>query len=261
MVSKTINPAALRSAAVHRAFLAGILAASLSPISFGQPSSNQTNAAQTNAVQTSPSPNKPAVSLSAAAMEFPVILQQKVVAGKTPVGTKVQAKLTLATLLAGVVIPQDTIISGEVIESAAKSSAAPSRLAVRMDSAQFKNGVTPTVIPLDPKLYLTAWYYPVAINQNPSDGIPDAAHNPKPWAGGIYPGRNPNSPPLSGPDAAPDTFPAPASGAANRRVPMKNIDSSSASDGVVTLTSTHSNIKLDKSTTYVLAPTDLRPVK
>jgi len=193
-------------------------------------------------------------------MEFPVILQQKVVAGKTPVGTKVQAKLTVATLLAGVVIPQDAIISGEVIESAAKSGADPSRLALRMDSVQFKSGAAPTVIPLELKLYLTAWYYP-AVNQNPSDGIPDAAHNPKPWGGGIYPGRNPTSPPLSGPDASPDTFPAPASGAANRRSLMKNIDSSSASDGVITLTSRHSNIKLDKSTTYVLAATDLRPVK
>jgi len=257
MFSKTINSAALKSATVQRVFLAGILAASLSQISLGQATSNPTHPGQTNAGQTSPSQNKPAVSSPAAAMEFPVILQQKVVAGKTPVGTRVQAKLTLATLLAGVVIPQDAVISGEVIESSAKSAADPSRLALRMDSVQFKNGVTPTVIPFEQKLYLTAWYYPVAM-KNPYDGTPDAAHNPKPWGGGIYPGRNPNSPPL---DASPDTFPAPAPGAANRRVPMKNIDSSSGSDGVVTLTSTHSTIKLDKSTTYVLAATDSRPAK
>jgi len=37
----------------------------------------------------------------AAALEFPVVLQQNVVAGKTAVGAKVQAKLTIATLLHG----------------------------------------------------------------------------------------------------------------------------------------------------------------
>jgi len=95
MFSNTIISAALKSAAARRAFLAGILALSLSLTSFAQASPNQTNAGNPT-----PTQNKPAVSRSAAAMEFPVILQQKVVAGKTPVGTKVQAKLTLATLLA-----------------------------------------------------------------------------------------------------------------------------------------------------------------
>ena len=38
--------------------------------------------------------------------EFPVVLQQSVEAGKTPVGTKVQAKLAVATTFHGVVIPR-----------------------------------------------------------------------------------------------------------------------------------------------------------
>jgi hypothetical protein len=42
---------------------------------------------------------------------------------------------------------------------------------------------------------------------------------------------------------------------------MKKIESATGSDGTVILTSTHSNIKLDKSTTYVLAATDLLPAK
>ena len=42
---------------------------------------------------------------------------------------------------------------------------------------------------------------------------------------------------------------------------MKKIDSVNDSEGAIILTSTHSNIKLDKSTTYVLAATDLLPSK
>jgi hypothetical protein len=40
---------------------------------------------------------------------------------------------------------------------------------------------------------------------------------------------------------------------------MKNVESDRSSDGAVALTSTHSNIKLDKTTTYVLAVGDLLP--
>jgi hypothetical protein len=269
MLAKTIDAAAFKPTAIRRALLAGVLVATatLSQSSLGQanPNPNPTNPDQTNPDQTSAAQKKPEIRPSAAALELPVVLQEKVIAGKTPVGTKVRAKLAVATLLAGVVIPQDAVISGEVIESAAKSAADPSRLSIRMDSAQFKNGATPTVVPLQPKLYLTAWYYPAALtlNQNSSSGIPDAAHNPAPLGGGsIYPGqRNPNSPPISGPDAGADTFPPPASGGANHRVLMKHVDSSIDSGGVVTLTSKHSNIKLDRSTTYVLAATDLLPIK
>jgi hypothetical protein len=42
---------------------------------------------------------------------------------------------------------------------------------------------------------------------------------------------------------------------------MKKMESVSDSAGAVILTSTHSNIKLDKSTTYVLAATGLLPAK
>ena len=77
-------------------------------------------------------------------LEFPVIMRQNISAGKTPVGTKVEAKLIAATLVGTVVIPQGATLSGEVIESAAKAAAEPSRLAIRMDSATWKNGSAPT---------------------------------------------------------------------------------------------------------------------
>ena len=78
----------------------------------------------------------PALSGCAGACEFPVTLRQSVVAGKTPAGTKVEAKLVLATLVNGTVIPRDAILSGEITESVARASE-PSRIAIRMDLARW----------------------------------------------------------------------------------------------------------------------------
>jgi hypothetical protein len=68
------------------------------------------------------------------AREFPVVMQQSKVAGKTAVGTKVRAKLEVATLGNGTVVPRNAVPSGGVIESRTKSASEPSRLAIRMDS-------------------------------------------------------------------------------------------------------------------------------
>jgi hypothetical protein len=213
--------------------------------------------------QTSLSQTTPAAPSSSAGLEFPVIMRQNVAAGTTPVGTKVEAKLAVATLVNGVVVPQDAILSGEVTESMAKSANGPSRLAIRMDSAQWKNGAAPKVLPLTKKVYLTAWYYPTAMPspQDLSSGLPDAGSHPRVWNGaGVYPGqRNPTSPPFSGSDTGTDTLPAtpaPAANISKHRVLMKNVESTRHGDGAVTLTSKRSNIKLDKTTTYVLAAGD-----
>ena len=140
----------------------------------------------------------PAANSLPAGLEFPVNMRQTVAAGKTPVGTKVQAKLTVATLVGGVVVPQGAILSGEVTESVAKSATDPSRLSIRMDSAQWTNGSAPI------KVYLTAWYYPAptpADQESSPSGLPDAGNNPRPRMGGAYPGqRNPTSPPFPGSD-------------------------------------------------------------
>jgi len=197
------------------------------------------------------------------AHEFPVTLEQKAVAGKTPVGTKIKARLVSATLVSGVVIPRGATLSGEVVESAAKSASSPSRLALHVDSAQWKNGSSPI------NVYLTAWYYPVAgmANQDLSYQPADAAQSKKNWNGqGTYPDpNNPASQPFPSGDqsAKADSGAAlsPSSGISNHRVLMKNVDSVINSDGSVTLTSMHSNIKLDKLTTYVLATGDLVPKK
>jgi len=229
---------------------------------------SQSLLSQTLLSQTLPGQTTPAAPDSSAGIEFPVIMRQNVAAGKTPVGTKIQAKLDVATLVNGVVVPQGAILSGEVTESVAKSGANPSSLAIRMDSAQWKNRSVPTVLALAPKVYVTAWYYPAAplTTANLSSGLPDASHNPRNGSAnpGIYPGqRNPTSPPFPGSDTATDkdTGPAPASDISKHRVLMKDVESTRNGDGAVTLTSTHFTIKLDKTTTYVLAAGDLMPAK
>jgi hypothetical protein len=198
------------------------------------------------------------------AKEFPVVMRQNVDAGKTAVGTKIQAKLVMATLMNGTVIPRDAILAGEVTESTAKSKTDPSRLGIRVDSAQWKNGSAAL------KLYLTAWYYPPEpmTAQDLTYQSADAAKSPKDWNGmGAYP--NPNT------SISQDRFPgrdgdknegaatpdSTASSISKHPVLMKNVDSLRSDDGVVTLSSKRSNIKLDKLTTYVLATSDTTPNK
>lgn len=194
--------------------------------------------------------------------EFPMILESNIVAGKTAVGTKIQAKLCVATLVNGTVIPQNAVFSGEVIQSTAKTASEPSRLTLRMDSVQWKGGSA--VI----KAYLTPWYYPVlteAANQNLQYGPTQPAN--RTWNGeGQYP--DPNSKvyrPFPGGDSdksasVPD---ATTSVTSSHRVPIKDVESEPSSDGGITIISRKGNIKLDKTTTYVLATAvlQLSPLK
>lgn len=193
-------------------------------------------------------------SASAVAQEFPVTFQENVVAGKTPVATKVQAKLGMATLVNGTVIPQGAVFSGEVVQSVAKTKSDPSKLGIRIDAAQWKNGSAAL------KLYLVGWFYPFA-----SQAGQDLQYGPQQsakgsWNGmGEYPADNAKSYhpfPTGGSDsnASPDTS---NSATSQHRVQMKNVQTDRASDGTITLVSSHSNIKLDKSTMYVVASAEL----
>lgn len=199
---------------------------------------------------------QPPSSVVVPALEFPLLLQQNVIAGKTPVGTKIQAKLLAATLVEGTVIPRNAVFSGEVVESIAMTPTVPSLLALRMNSVQWKNGA------LNVALYLTRWYYPTMTEagQNLQYG-PTLPAN-RTWNGeGQYP--DPNSKvykPFPGSDSnkdesVPDT---PVSIISDRRVMMKNTDSAHRGD-ILAIISTHSNLKLDRLTAYVFAPRDLAP--
>ena len=68
--------------------------------------------------QSKPDQPKPAPN-SALVQEFPVTIKENVLAGRTPVGTKVDAKLSIPTLFEHTVIPVDATFSGEVVESQA----------------------------------------------------------------------------------------------------------------------------------------------
>jgi len=193
------------------------------------------------------------------AQEFPVMLQENVIAGKTPVGTKVQAKLSMATLLNGMVVPRNAVFAGEVIESAGKTKDQPSRVSIRVDSVTWKNGSTAV------KLYMTPWFYP-----NLMDAGQDLQYGPTKspqgsWNGaGEYPTDQNMKSYKPFPDGqekdstVPDT---PNSVRSNHRILMKNVQSGQASDGGVELVSKKSNIKLERYTTYVLAASALMPTK
>lgn len=198
-------------------------------------------------------------SAASTALEFPVMLEQNVIAGKTAVGTKVQAKLSIATLLNGTVVPRNAVFSGEVTESSAKTKDQPSRVSVRMDSVTWKNGSAVV------KLYMTAWFYP-----NMMDAGQDLQYGPTKspqgsWNGaGEYPTDQNMKSYKPFPDGqqkdstVPDT---PNSVTSKHRVLMKNVESGQAGDGGVELVSKKSNIKLERYTTYVLAATDLVAAK
>ena len=191
-------------------------------------------------------------------LEFPVIFQDSIVAGKTPIGTKVQAKLVSATLFKGTVIPRNATFSGEVIESMAKTSTEPSRLSIRFDSARWKQGSA------DFKFYVTAWVYP-----SRNDAGQNLQYGPelpasRTWNGqGQYPdSHSADYEPFPGREsgkgtAVPDT---PSFSTSNHRVPMVDVESNRGTDGSTVLVRRRSNLKLDKLTTYVLSDGDLLPV-
>jgi len=186
--------------------------------------------------------------------EFPVILEQSVTSGKTPVGSKIQAKLIIATLLNGTVIPRNAMLSGEVTESVARTGTDASRLAIRMDSVQWKTGSSAVAV------YFTGWYYP-----NLEEAGEDLQYGPqqpaqRTWNGqGQYP--DPNShvyrpfpsgdsdKDSSGPDTSSSTV-------AKNSVLIRNIEVQHGADGAIVLTSKRSNIKLERYTTYVLSAGD-----
>jgi hypothetical protein len=201
-------------------------------------------------------------------LEFPAALQSKVVAGSTAVGTEVRAKLTLATLVAGVVIPEEAIISGRVEQSVARTKDAPSLLKIKFDSAHWKKGS----LPLD--LYLVSCYYPLEFNTAAADNPPGVHGDigitmgsaPAP---GSLPRSNGGLPSNGTPsmDAShQDNFPDPRgnvslSEVAKHWVRMEKVETAPSPDGGLQMTSTDRNIKLDKNTIYLLRNSPTMPAK
>jgi len=205
--------------------------------------------------QQTPDPSPP--------QEFPVTMRQNVVAGTTPVGSTVEAKLTIATLVSGKVIPIGATLSGKVVASEAKTADQPSRLAIRVDSARWKNDSVSITA------YLTAWYYPLHIAggdqpSRPSEGIHGdivvtvggsraATPGQQPYPTTPAPQPRPTIDTNPGPDIPPPT----TSTISEYRVMMKDVDEVHLDGGGTAITSSRANLKLDKTTTYVLATGDL----
>jgi hypothetical protein len=192
------------------------------------------------------------------ALELPVVLRQSVIAGKTPVGTKIEAKLVVATLVSGKVVPKNAVLSGEVTLSEGKTASDPSRLSIRADSIRWKKDSVQI------NVYLTNWYYPlIAAAGEDSQDNPGQAADPA-WNGaGQFPdARSPGYRPFPSADSGrASPVDTPNSVTPNHRVQMKNIECERKADGSVALVSPHNNIKLDKVTTYVLASSQLVPAK
>ena len=135
------------------------------------------------------------------AQDFLVVFQQGIKAGKTAVGTKVQAKLWIATLVDGKVVPRNATVVGEVVESVAKNAGDPCRLSVLLNSMTWKGGS------VEIKAYLTSWYYPTTAESGPDlqYGPGESATRNWNYGTGEYP--NPNSPsykPFPGADTGKD---------------------------------------------------------
>lgn len=200
------------------------------------------------------------------ALELPVYLHENIEAGKSPVGMKVEARLSIATLVDGRVIPQGATLSGEVIVSQPKTTTGPARLSVRFDSAQWKNGSSPVVQPLANKIYLTSWHYPLvpSLPQDDNDttglAVPPHRRSAQHVGGaGTYPDPNTSASPTyskgnTGEKSPVDSYPGPR--VSEHRVAMKDVESTRSPDGALILTSSKSRLKFDRSTTYVLALSD-----
>ena len=156
--------------------------------------------------------------------EFPVVFQSSVTAGKTPVGTTIQAKLSMATLLNGIVVPQNAEFSGEIVVSQARTKNQASRLSLRMNSVSWKNGSARV------KVFLSEWFSP---------RIPEP-QNLQPGKSGL-----PNGPEVS------------HLGISQHWEKMKDVESERASDGMVTLVCKQHTVKIYRYITYVLTTAGL----
>lgn len=198
---------------------------------------------------------KPESAAAVGVQEFPLVLEKGVTAGKTPVGTKVQGKLSVATLVNGKVVPRNAVFSGEVVESLAKTKTEPSRISIRMDSIGWKQGSQAVTV------YLTSWYYPTLYDSGQDLRYgPDQPAN-RTWDGqGQYPDQNSRvyRPFPGSEDDKKSSVPNAANPvSSNRPISMKDVETEHGSDGAIVLVSKRENLKLSNFTTYVFAASDV----
>jgi len=140
-----------------------------------------------------------------------------------------------------------------VIESTSKSAKEPAKLAIRMETAEWKGGS------ISITAYLLPLYYPATTQSVPNFGdapresganMPDGAGQ---HSGSESPMQHQSFPTDGSQSAIPEV-----STTSNRPVPIKNATLALADEGGAALVSEHSNIKLFKLTTYVFAARETR---
>ena len=168
-------------------------------------------------------------------------------AGKTPPGTKVQAKFAVQTLFKGALIPKNAVASGVVVASESKKGKERARLEIRMNTVTWNGGWVPL------GAYLMPLYYPMTEQALPS--LPTESADP---SSRTMDGPGQSSSPMSRP--SPSNGPEAGQGAipnipiiSDRPVRMRNVELEPTSDGGIALVSEHANIKLYRLTTYVFA--------
>jgi len=105
----------------------------------------------------------------ASAQEFPAVLMQNVEAGKTAVGTVVNARLMIGTLAGGMVIPEGAVLSGVVEQSLAREGKVPTLLKIHMTKAAWKDHAIAL------SLYLSDQFYPARTGPSPEASDFDAS--------------------------------------------------------------------------------------
>jgi len=196
---------------------------------------------------------KPSTSSPSSLHEFPLVLQQSLESGKANIGTKVQAKLAVATMFEGTVIPRNATFSGVVIESTPKSAKEPAKLAIRMETVEWKHGSTAITA------YLLPLYYPATTQSAPNFGDPPQGSGPNtPDGADQHPSSESPMGRQSFPAAESQSAIPEVSSTSNRPVQIKNVIVAPADEGGAALVSEHSNIKLFKLTTYVFVARETR---
>ena len=152
-----------------------------------------------------------------------MVFQKSVTAGKTPVGTTIQAKLSMATLLNGIVVPQNATFLGEIVVSQARTKNQASRLSLRMNSVRWKNGSARVKVSLSDRF---------------SPRIPEPQY--------LQPGKSS----FHGPEVS--HLPT-----AEPWEKMKDVDSERTIDGVITLVCKQHTVKIYRYIMYVLTTADL----
>jgi hypothetical protein len=183
--------------------------------------------------------------------EFPVVFQQSVEAGKTPVGTQVKGKLLVATRFHGTLIPRNNaVVSGVIFESVRKTATARPDLELVWKMRCGRSKSTCMM-----KAYLMPLYYPMTTQPVEALPIDSPDHDTRTLDG---PNQSVSSPmsqrPFSGSNSEMGQAAIPEiPGMSIRPVAMKNVAFAEVADGGIDLVSEHVNIKLYRMMIYVLA--------